>query len=523
MEKETNKENTQSTKQKNWHLCVLIALIGAFMTILDSSIVNVAIPTMMHVFNTDLSSIQWVVTIYLLSLGVVVPVSGWLGDKLGFKKLYIYSLLVFTLGSLFCALSWNVPSLIISRVIQALGGGMIMPITMAMIVRIVPINKMGTAMGIFGIALLVAPAIGPTLGGFLVEYVDWRWIFTINLPIGIIGSILSILYLPDFPKVKTGKLDIGGLITSAIMLFSILLALSEGSDWGWTSEPIILLFYTSFIMAILFVFIELTSKNPLLDLRVFKYRVFTAANIVSIVTTIGLYAGIFYIPFFLQNLRGLGAMEAGFLMMPGALVSGLMAPITGKIYDKTGPKYLALVGLIILSYTTYLLHNLDINTSNTTIIVWMMLRGVGMSFASMPVQTASVASVPQDVVSRASAITNIIQRVSASLGIAVLTGLLTSRAAIHSATLKNTISFSNKGLAQLMAKFSNLLGSTSAIKSSVGLSYIQGIITQISYVKAIDEVFILASAITVIGIIPILFLKKTSSSGKETENLSSYE
>ncbi|HTX72114.1 MAG TPA: MFS transporter, partial [Rectinemataceae bacterium] len=183
---------------RHWLAPVLVALIGAFMSILDSSIVNVAVPTIMNVFNAGPSDVQWVSTIYLLAMGVVVPLSGWMGDKFGFKKLYMWALAAFVGGSLLCGLSWDLNSLIFFRVLQALGGGMIMPTMMAMIFRIVPRDKIGSAMGVFGIALMVGPAIGPTLGGYLVEYVDWRWIFTINLPIGIVGILLAWFVLPDF-------------------------------------------------------------------------------------------------------------------------------------------------------------------------------------------------------------------------------------------------------------------------------------------------------------------------------------
>ena len=188
---------------------------------------------------------------------------------------------------------------------------MIMPTMMAMVFRIVPRDKIGGAMGVFGISLMVGPAIGPTLGGYLVEYVNWRWIFTINLPIGVVGILLAWFVLPDFKSKHPGKLDLGGAFSSGVMLFSLLLALSKGEDWGWTDERIVLLFAVSFFSFVLFLLIELTSKNPLLELRVFKYRSFMMANLLVVVTTVGMYAGIFYLPLFLQNVRGLGAMQTG--------------------------------------------------------------------------------------------------------------------------------------------------------------------------------------------------------------------
>ena len=228
-------------------------------------------------------------------------------------------------------------------------------------------------MGIFGIALLVAPAIGPTLGGYLVEYVDWRWIFTINLPIGVIGMLLAFFILPEFQSKHPGRLDVAGALTSAATLFCLLLALSKGSDWGWGDERTIMLFFVSFVSLVLFIYLELTSDNPLLDLRVFKYPSFTLANLTIIVTTIGMFSGLFFLPLFLQSIRGIGAMETGLLMMPGALVSGLMMPIIGRLFDKIGPRPLVILGLLTLAFITFLFRNLNLATATVTIMVWTML------------------------------------------------------------------------------------------------------------------------------------------------------
>lgn len=507
---ETN--GTNDIRVKAWLAPVLITMIGAFMSILDSSIVNVAIAPIMHVFNTNTTTIEWVVTAYSLALGAVVPLSGWAGDKFGFKNVYIFSLIVFTFGSLLCTISWSVESLIIARIIQAIGGGMIMPITIAMVTRIVPKQNFGTAMGIIGISLFMAPAIGPTLGGYLVEYVDWRWIFTVNLPIGVIGILLAVFYMPKFPKKdEAGKLDWGGAATSVIMLFCLLLALSKGSDWGWGSEPIILLFFVSAVSLILFIYIELTTENPLLDIRLFKIRTFTAANIMSAVVTIGLFAGIFYIPLFLQNIRGLGAMETGLLMLPAALISGIMMPISGKLYDKVGPKPLAVIGLLAAAYGTYLFHQIDVNTPNVTIISWMIFRSIGLSFAQMPAQSASVASVPQDKVGRASAMSNIITRVASAFGIVVLTTMLTNHMNGYSAQMASSVNAQNVTATSFFAKLTAMFAGSSATAKAYGVTIAQGYIAQASFVRALDDLFVVAAVIALIGVIPAFFLKKTNT------------
>lgn len=494
-----------------WTLAVLVALIGPFMAILDSSIVNVAVPTIMRVFNTDTATVEWVLTIYMLALGVVVPLSGWAGDRLGLKNLYILSLAMFTLGSVLCALSWSIGSLIAARVVQAIGGGMIMPTTMAMIYRMVPQERFGSAMGVFSIALLVAPAIGPTLGGYLVEYVNWRWIFTINLPVGLGGILLSRLVLPEFSRGEAAKLDIGGAVTAGAGLFCLLLALSKGADWGWRSEAIVLLFYASAVCLGLFVYLELTHPNPLLDLRVFRYRTFTLGNVLVAITTIALFSGVFYVPLFLQQIRGLGAMETGLLMMPAAVVSGLLMPITGRLYDRLGPKLLCLAGLAIMAATTYLFHNLDVTTPTSTIQRWLILRSIGMSLAMMPVQTAAVAVVPPELVGRASAITNIINRVAGSFGIAVFTSILTNRQALHGAYLTAEVTATKPAIAYFLRQVSASLGdggATSSQAASLGLAYLQGVVARASLVRALEDIFVLMAAMALTGLLPAFFLEK---------------
>ena len=483
---------TKAKNEQRWVVPILIALIGAFMSILDSSIVNVAISTMMHVFNATAGQIEWVVTVYLLALGIVIPFSGWAGYKFGQKQLYIFALIMFTIGSALCTLSWSVDTLIISRIIQALGGGLLMPSMMTMVKKIVPEGKFGTAMGIVGVALLIAPALGPTIGGYLVEYVGWKWIFTINIPIGIIGVVLAFFFLPVFEKAKVEKLDAGGAATVAVMLFCLLLALSKGGDWGWSSIPIVLLLIVSLVSFCLFLYFELNLKAPLLNLRIFKHRNFTFANITTFVTTVGLFSGIFFIPLYLQNVKGLGALDTGLLMLPGALASGLLMPVVGKLYDRTGPKPLAIFGIISLAVTTFLLHNIDVNTSNTTVAYWMILRGISMSFAAVSAQAASLDSVSKLEVGGASAISNTISRVSGSLGIAALTTILTSRISYHAKAI-----------------------STQLISAGTDISLQSHQIQTSAFVKGLDDIFLIASVLTIFGLIPALFLKKMKTESNE--------
>jgi len=499
-----------------------ILLIGGFMAMLDSSIVNVAIPSMMSVFGVGSDSIGWILTIYMLVLGVVVPMSGWLGDFLGYKRFYLISLAIFTVGSALCALAWNVPSLTAARAVQALGGGMIMPTTMSMFYRLTPRHMIGKAMGLFGMTFVVAPAIGPTVGGYLVEFVNWRWIFTINIPIGIAGILLGALVIPEIKGAHPGRFDWWGAATSAIGLFCALFALSEGSDWGWTSMRTILLLYFSVTFLGLFVYHQLTTPEPLLDLRVFRNVNYTMGNLLLIIVTIGMYGALYYIPIFLQSIKGVGALQSGELMMPSALVSAVMMPLSGILYDKVGPRVPVIVGIAITAVCTLAYSVIDIGTSLGFIILLNCLRSIGLGLIMMPTQTALMAEIATETVGRASAINNVLSRVAASLGIAALTVIMTSRGAMHSAHLAWNLSSENPlvtaGIQDLTNAFSaSGGGSSSALYSVIGTK-----IYQMSFIQSMNDVFIITGLVTLLAAIPALLMSKAQHQ-KHTSGLSKTE
>jgi EmrB/QacA subfamily drug resistance transporter len=272
-----------------WGLALAVLIVGMFMSILDVSIVNVAVPTIQKAFGTTTEDIQWIATAYSLALGVVVPVSGWLGDRLGFSRAYHLALLGFSAGSALCGVAWDLDSLVAFRVVQAIPGGILPVVTLSMVYRIVPREKIGAAMGMYGLGIVFAPAIGPTLGGYLVEYVDWRLIFFINVPVGLIGLASALLVLPRFPAGNAGRFDVLGFLTIAGGLFTLLLALSKGQDWGWTGYRVLVLFTYSALSLATFVVIELGTEEPLLDVRVFRYWPFTNSLLLIAVLSVGLF------------------------------------------------------------------------------------------------------------------------------------------------------------------------------------------------------------------------------------------
>lgn len=411
----------------HWLGPLLVLVVGMFMTVLDTSIVNVAVPTIQTQFGGSTAEIAWISTSYSLVLGVVVPATAWLGDRLGLGRLYIFSLIGFAAASALCGVSWNLPSLIAFRVLQAIPGGILPAITMTMVYRIVPKAKIGTGMGLYGIGVLAAPALGPTLGGYLVEYLDWRLIFYINVPVAILGVALGLWMLPKFAKQPTFGFDILGFITAATGLVCMLLAFSEGAAWGWGSYPIIGLIIGGVLSLALFVIIELEVEHPLLNLKVFGTWPFVNSLLVMTVMTVGMFSTLFYIPVFLQSAAGLPALQAGLTVLPQALVMALTASLSGVLYDRLGPRWLVFGGALIVAFANHLMTGLTLNTTNGQIIVWTCISAFGVGLAMMSVQSSGLAALDPYLTSSGTAFLNVVQRVAGGLGLAAISAVVTAQ------------------------------------------------------------------------------------------------
>lgn len=519
----TDHKNENSTADSevsgaiNWTI-MSILIIGAFMAILDSSIVNVAIPKMMAVFSAGTSDIEWVLTGYMLVLGIVVPVTGYLGDRFGYKRMYMVSLTIFTIGSALCGLAWSTWTMVGFRVIQGIGGGMIMPLTMSMVYRVVPRNKIGLALGVWGIAALAAPAIGPTIGGYMVDYLNWRLIYSVNIPIGIIAVILCSFYLAETPLNTDLKFDFNGFMFSAVGLFCLLLALSEGTDRGWTSDFILSLFVIATVTLIYFVLHELRTTDPMLDLRLLKHPTFTGSILITSITSIAMFGGVFLVPLYMQNFRGFSAMQTGELMMPAGFATGLIMPISGRLYDKIGAKPLIVVGLVVLGLATLLFHNLTMETAYGTIMLWLIIRSVGLGLCMMPATNAGMSVVPTKLVGRASSLNNVIRQVSSSFGVAIITTLLTGRETFHQVTGADAITPDNFQMVQAVNLMQNMmlragLGLDQA--KAAALTMVNGMLMQKAFVQAVADVFLVLAVVAFAGLIPVLLLRREKQADAE--------
>ncbi|GAA5145489.1 DHA2 family efflux MFS transporter permease subunit [Pseudonocardia eucalypti] len=430
-----------------WLIPLLVLIVGMFMSVLDISIVNVAIPTMQRDFGTTVDDIEWVSTAYTLALGVVVPMSGWLGDRIGLTRIYLYSLVGFALTSALCGLAWDLPSMVAFRILQAVPGGVLPVVTVSLLMSIVPREQIGTAMGIYGQGVVVAPAIGPTLGGYLVEYVDWRLIFLINVPAGVLGVIAGYLVLPRTPPGPARPFDWWGFVAAATGLFALLLAVSEGQSWGWDSYRIRMLLVFAVLALALFVVIELAVEHPLIDLRVFRNWMFVNSLLLISVLSVGLFAVLFYLPLFMQQGQGIQPLRVGLILLPEAVVMGLLMPVAGRLYDLIGPRWPGVIGLAIAAYGGFLLCGIGPAMSEGDVILWTCVRAFGNGLAMMPIMTAGIAAIPPAQVGSASLVNNIVMRASSALGLAVMTVLATAQQAQLSADRAALIQVGNPDLA----------------------------------------------------------------------------
>lgn len=491
-------------------LGLLVVVVGTFMAILDTSIVNIAIPKMMAVFGVTEDSIKWVLTGYMLTMGMVIPLTGYLGDRFGTKKLYIWALSVFTVGSALCGLAPSNSFMIVARIIQALGGGMIMPVGMSMIYQMFPPSERGTALGVWGIAAMAAPAIGPTTGGYIVQYLDWRLIFTVNIPVGVVGVILAILLLKELPKRPTKGFDWIGALSSAIGLSSLLYVLGESSiDWSNFSNMLLVL--VGVFSLVLFVVNELTHPDPLLDLRLLKIWPFTLSILISSTVGIALFGGIFLLPIFWQNLQGFTALQTGMFMFPSAIATGITMPIGGKLFDKFGAKPIVLPGLIILAITTYQLSAINLNTDPHTIMIIYMLRGVGIGLAMMPASTVGMNAVPIQLIGRASALSNVVKQVANSLGVTMLTSFMTNTQIVTYSRMAEKVTWFNSNNVYLMNALKGLFmqgGMYARDAQGVSTGVIYGILQRQALVQAIDDTFFISFLIVIVTVFLGLLIPK---------------
>jgi EmrB/QacA subfamily drug resistance transporter len=403
-----------------------VVLLGAVMSILDTTVVNVAIDHLAIAFHSSLTTIQWVVTGYTLALATVIPVTGWAADRFGTKRIYMWSLVLFVIGSALSGLAWSAASLIGFRVLQGIGGGMIMPAVMTIMTKKAGPHRMGRVMGVLGVPMLLAPIIGPILGGWLVDDVSWRWIFFINLPIGVVAFVLAQIVLePDQPQ-ATHRLDWLGMALLSPGLALFIFGLAESStygfgslrSWGPTAAGVLLI-------AAFFAH-SWRTEAPLIDIRTFTHTRAGASAGVFILFSVAFFGALLLVPLYYQSVRGASALDAGLLLAPQGLGAMVTMPLAGRLTDRYGPTYLPAAGIPLLVIGISPFAFVTAHTSYVLLCGFSVVLGLGMGLAMMPTMTAAMQAVPAAAIARTSTAMNIIRQAGASIGTAILSVLLAS-------------------------------------------------------------------------------------------------
>ncbi len=404
----------------------IVFVVGMFMSIMDGTIVNVALPSIGHQLGVLSTSIDAVVVAYLLSLAVVIPASGWLGDRWGTKRVFLVALALFTITSALCGLASNFTMLVFFRFLQGAAGGALAPVGTAMLYRTFPPAERVRVSSILIIPTVIAPATGPVLGGLLVDSLSWGWVFFVNVPIGIVAFLFGLFFLQEHREPKAGGFDLPGFLLAGIGLALALYALSEGPTSGWTSLTVLGSALGGLLLLSAFVVVELRRREPLLDLRLLDNQLFRTANLVSLVSGAGFLGVLFVAPLFLQQGLGVTPLTSGLTTFPEALGVLLSSQIVARFYPRVGPRRLMVGGLIGVTIVIGLLSLIGPNTSLWLMRVLIFLTGAGMAFAFVPVQTAAFATISSAATGRASALSNALRQLGSALGVAVLGEVLSA-------------------------------------------------------------------------------------------------
>ena len=494
-------------------------LFGMFIAILNQTLLNVALPKINTEFNISASTGQWLMTGFMLVNGILIPISAFLFNKYSYRKLFIIGLALFTLGSLVCAISFNFPIMMSGRILQAIGAGILMPLGSNVIVTIFPPEKRGVAMGTMGIAMILAPAIGPTLSGYIVQNYDWNVMFYGMFFIGIIAIVIGLFWFKLYQSTTNPKADIPGIIYSTIGFGSLLYGFSEAGNKGWGSTEIVTMFIVGTVFIIFFILRELRMKAPMLSLEVLKYPTYTLTTVINMIVMMSLYGGMILLPLYLQNLRGFSALDSGLLLLPGALVMGALGPVAGKLLDTIGIKPLAIFGIGIMTYATWELSKLNMDTTYLHIMWIYIVRSFGMAFVMMPIITAGMNALPPRLISHGNAFVNTMRQLAGSIGTAILVTVMTTQQTNHLSAFSEELDKTNPVIQDHMRELAQQYGGESA-----AMKLLLEHVNKLASVEGVNDAFIVATIISAIALILSLFLqgKKKAQLSAEKANAEDY-
>ncbi len=504
---------------KKWAILAVV-ILGSFMPILDNNIVNVALPKIMATFGATVDQIEWVVTGYMIAFAIIMPATNWLQEFFGLKKVFIGSLTLFCLGSAFCGLAWSKDSLILFRILQALGGGALMPCGLTLVSLAFLPKERGMAMGIWSIGAMVAPAVGPFLGGYLADEMSWRAIFYINLPIGAITILAAVFILPAIKNPRAGpNFDFLGFSGLAVFLAFLLIALAQGQREGWNSDYILSCFGLSILGLVVFIMANFFVQTPIVDLRLFAIPNFLMANIINFVRAVAIFGSLFLLPLFLQNLLQYSAFSSGVVLAPLAITVAIVAPFSGLISDRIGPRLPLTLGTILVAISLYLFKDLSLNSDYWFLFWPQVLRGVGLGLINAPLMSAAINAVPRENTGVAASFLTIIMQIGGAFGVSLLSTVLQRREFFHYAHfvqhLSNPLSPIFRDAQEAAQSLLLKLGYAPSEVFIKGQALLALWFQRQATVWAFQDAFVFSALLICIGIGPALLIRNQQVGGRQ--------
>jgi EmrB/QacA subfamily drug resistance transporter len=479
-----------------WLAPLLVLMLGSFLPPMDSAIVNVPIPHIQKDLGGGTDDIAWISTAYSLGMAVFVPLSNWLSDRFGLTRVHRAALIGFLAGSGVCGLAWDLNSLIAFRLLTAIPGSLVPVVTISIIYRIVPRGSIGTAMGLYGLGVIVAPSLAPTIGGLIVQDLSWRWIFLFKEPIGVIAVIAGLFLIPKMePNSTVHKFDWWGYLTFAYGLSAIIVVSAKGQKWHWDSYPVLILIVSALLSLALFATIENEVEHPLIDLRIFRYWPFVNSLLLIGVLLIMVFGVAYYIPQFLQNVQGLDARNTGLVLLPMGLLMVVVVPLAGKLYDRIGPRWPALIGMLgSIVGLSLISGGISVDMDRPEASIWIMIAMLGAALGMMPIMTNGLSWLPPHLVGYGGAMNNVMQRAASALGVAIV-GVIVSRSSAQLTADTNALQTPNS-----MPQYRD------ADRQSLTGLYLQ---TQ-GHIQAMADAnaFLVTAGLAVIGTVLVLMLKR---------------
>lgn len=437
------------TLQVNKRLLMAVMVVGAFIAILNETLLNIALPQIMHDMTISASTAQWLTTAYMLTNGVLIPVSAFLIQRFSTRKLFISAVGIFAAGTLIAAMSPDFAVLLIGRVVQASGAAIMLPLLMNVVLTIYEPHQRGAAMGMIGMVITFAPAIGPTLSGWLVEHHSWRLLFFIVLPIALLDLLFAVKSLQNVMPLSKPKVSVLSVLLSTVGFGGLLYGFSSAGTAGWGSPTVITSLVVALVALTVFVVYQLRLQAPMLEFRVFGYPMFSLTTGIMILMMMAMFSSMLLLPIYLQTMRGFTSLQSGLLVLPGAVLMGIMSPITGRIFDKIGAKLLAVVGALVTAGAMFGLAHITLHTSFVYMAVLYALVMFGMSVMMMPTMTAGLNQLPQHLNPHGTAMSNTMQQVAGAIGTALLVTVMTSETKAHLATQMRALGTSTPSQVQV--------------------------------------------------------------------------